>query len=291
MSLVDDTTLISAQHLAARIGEHDLRIFDCTVHLRPDPPRTYRIESGREDWLQTHIPGAGFLDLPGDLSARGSGLSFTMLPPAEAARAFGAAGVVDDTHIVLYSSSHPMWATRVWWMLRSLGVHAIVLDGGLTAWSQAGLPLESGGTTFPAGTLTAHPNPALWADRDAVLARIEDGATCTINALSPAMYRGDGPQNYGRPGHITGSVNVPYAALFDPETQTYLDADTLRAHFDAVGAFDRRVICYCGGGISATCDAFALTRLGHQDVSVYDGSMSEWVRDPELPLTVGEQPA
>ena len=57
-----------------------------------------------------------------------------------------------------------------------------------------------------------------------------------------------------------------------------------------MGAFDRPVICYCGGGISATCDAFALVRLGHEDVAVYDGSMNEWVRDPSLPIDEGAEP-
>ncbi|HSG87959.1 MAG TPA: rhodanese-like domain-containing protein [Pseudomonadales bacterium] len=289
MSLVDGHTLISATQLAAQLGAPDLRVFDCTVHLRPDPPRTYRIESGREDWLAGHVPGAGFLDLPGALSDPASRLAFTMPAPEAAAAAFGAAGVVDGARIVLYASSHPMWATRVWWMLRSLGVEAAVLDGGLEAWRRAGGAIETGPAGPAPGTLQVRPDPALWADRADVLATVADAGVCTINALSPSMYRGEGDRHYGRPGHITGSVNVPYAALFEDDTQCYRDADALRAHFDAVGALDRPVVCYCGGGISATCDAFALVRLGHGDVRVYDGSMSEWVRDPDLPLTVGDQ--
>ena len=55
-------------------------------------------------------------------------------------------------------------------------------------------------------------------------------------------------------------------------------------------AFDQEVICYCGGGISATCDAFALVALGHEKVAVYDGSMSEWVADPSLPMREGAEP-
>ena len=48
-----------------------------------------------------------------------------------------------------------------------------------------------------------------------------------------------------------------------------------------------RVICYCGGGISATIDAFALRMLGHANVAVYDGSMSEWASNPDLPMETG----
>jgi thiosulfate/3-mercaptopyruvate sulfurtransferase len=290
MSLVDGRHLIDVQQLAALQEDPALRIFDCTVHLRPDPPRTYRIESGREDWLDRHIPGAGFLDLPGALSDDRARVPFTMPTPETLADALGRAGVVDGARIVLYSTSHPMWATRLWWMLRSIGVDAGVLDGGLAAWIAAGHPTESGPCTLAPGTLSCRWRPALWADQEQVLAHVGDDAICTINALAPAVYRGDGGTNYGRPGHITGSVNVPYAILFDDAQHRFAQSGVIRSAFDAVGAFDRPVICYCGGGISATCDAFALTVLGHERVSVYDGSMNEWVRDPALPMTLGAEP-
>ena len=141
MSIVNGSTLISAEDLAALAKEDaTLRVFDCTVHLLPDPPRAYRIESGRASWEAERLPGAGFLDLTGELSDQSARTAFTMPAPDAAAAAFGAAGVVDGARIVLYASNHPMWATRVWWMLHSLGVEATVLDGGLAAWKAAGLP-------------------------------------------------------------------------------------------------------------------------------------------------------
>ena len=121
-----------------------------------------------------------------------------------------------------------------------------------------------------------------------MLAAIGDGAVCTINALSPSVHSGEWATNYGRKGHITGSRNVPYAALLNADGTSRDDAE-LRSLFEAVGALERpRVICYCGGGISATMDALALTRLGHPSVAVYDGSMSEWSRDPDLPMEIGD---
>jgi thiosulfate/3-mercaptopyruvate sulfurtransferase len=47
------------------------------------------------------------------------------------------------------------------------------------------------------------------------------------------------------------------------------------------------VVTYCGAGIAASSDAFVLTMLGHDDVAVYDASLSEWAADPNLPMTVG----
>lgn len=93
--------------------------------------------------------------------------------------------------------------------------------------------------------------------------------------------------SYGRKGHIKGSRNVPYASLLNADG-TYRNEAELRALFSATGALEKpRVICYCGGGISATMDALALTRLGHPSVAVYDGSMAEWSRDPDMPMETG----
>ncbi len=93
--------------------------------------------------------------------------------------------------------------------------------------------------------------------------------------------------SYGRKGHIKGSRNVPYAALLNADG-TYRDEAELRALYTATGALGKpRAICYCGGGISATMNALALTLLDHPSVSVYDGSMTEWSRDPDMPMETG----
>ena len=116
---------------------------------------------------------------------------------------------------------------------------------------------------------------------------IGNGAVCTINALQPQQHTGGGGNSYGRPGRIAGSVNVPAAHLLDPETNTFLPAAELRKRFDAVGAMDKQVINYCGGGIAASADALALIMLGHKDVKLYDASLSEWAKDPTLPMETG----
>lgn len=93
--------------------------------------------------------------------------------------------------------------------------------------------------------------------------------------------------HYGRPGRIAGSVNIAATHSVDPASNTFLPAEDLRAKFAAVGAMDRKVITYCGGGIAASADALVLTMLGHKDVKLYDASLSEWVTDPDLPMETG----
>lgn len=288
MSEWDGKGLVSADWLQRHLGDPDLRIFDATVHLRPSTPGPYRVESGRADYEAGHIPGAAFADLAADLSDPEAMLGFTRLPAQRLATALGALGVGQGDWVVIYSTSTPMWATRLWWMMRSAGfAEAAVLDGGYARWTAEGRPVETTVRQYPPATLTLSEQPGAWADKGEVLAAIDDGAVCTINALSPGVHSGEAAMNYGRKGHIKGSRNVPYAALLDPEGRFRPDED-LRGLFDAVGALERpRVICYCGGGISATMDALALTRLGHPSVAVYDGSMSEWTRDPDLPMETG----
>lgn len=288
MTSVPETPLVGPDWLAAHLDQPELRVFDTTVHLRPATPGPYRIESGLHDYRTAHVPGAAFLDLPGALSDPHARLPFTMPEPDRLAAALGAAGLGDEHVVVLYSATWAMWATRVWWMLHSVGFErALVLDGGLRRWRLEGRPLSSETVSYPPATFTARPRPERWADKDEVLRSIGSETVCTVNALAAAVHRGESDTNYGRRGHIAGSVNVPYESLVQADG-SYRSSDDLRAAFDAVGAFGhQRVICYCGGGISATMDAFALTLLGHPNVAVYDGSMAEWVRDPDLPMEQG----
>jgi thiosulfate/3-mercaptopyruvate sulfurtransferase len=288
MSEWDGRGLVSTDWLARNLDDPDLRIFDVTVHLRPATPGPYRIESGRADYETAHIPGAAFLDLARDLSDPNAPLPFTMPSADRLADALGAAGVARGRRVVAYTSTTPMWATRLWWMLRASGFDdAAVLDGGSAKWIKEGRSVESAPRQYKAERLSLAARTGSWADKNEVLAAIGDGAVCTINALSPGVHSGESAMNYGRKGHIKGSRNVPYAALLR-EDGTYRDDAELRALFAAVGAFERpRAICYCGGGISATMDALALTRLGHPSVAVYDGSMSEWTKDASLPMETG----
>jgi thiosulfate/3-mercaptopyruvate sulfurtransferase len=282
--------LVESAWLAAHLGDPELRIFDCTIHLIPKPDIGYTVKPGREDFEKGHVPGAQFIDLQGDLSAPHPTLRF-MLPSADAfAAAMSRFGVGDNSRVILYSTMTPQWASRVWWMLRNYGFdNAAVLNGGFKKWAAEGRPVETGAARpKPPATFTVRADRKLMVGKKAVLAAIGDGAICTINALSPEQHTGTGGTVYGRVGRIAKTVNVPAAALLDPATGAYLPPPQLRAKFDAVGAFDKpQVITYCGGGIAASSDALVLTMLGHPDVKLYDASMSEWSNDPSLPMETG----
>jgi thiosulfate/3-mercaptopyruvate sulfurtransferase len=286
----DPRSLISTDELAAMLGQPALRIYDCTTYLEPTPPGSddpYIPVPGRETFEAAHVPGADFLDLQGEFSDQATRLRFMMPAAAALEVAFGRHGLGDGARVVLYSIGTMMWATRFWWMLRSLGFDGTaVLDGGFDKWKAEGRPTESGPAKgYPAARFSARPRPGHFVDKQAVLAATREPRTVIVNALGPQFHRGLEPSRYGRPGRVPGSVNVPAATLVDPATKGFTRMGDAEAKFRAEGVTaDKRVICYCGGGISATIDLFLLHQLGHDNLTLYDGSMGEWARDPALPI-------
>lgn len=281
--------LVTTDWLAGHLADPNVVVLDCTTHLIPDPKITYEVKPGREDFEKAHIPGAQFVDMLRDVSDTSQKLRFMRQTPDDFAAAMRRFGVNNSTRVVTYSSANVWWATRLWWLLHEFGYdNAAVLDGGWQKWHREKRPEESGpARSRPAGDFAVRQVRNLMVDKDEVLRAIGNGAICTLNALQPAQHTGSGGNSYGRPGRIAGSVNLPAAHLLNPETNEFLPAEELRKRFEAVGAMDRQVINYCGGGIAASADALALVMLGHRDVKLYDASLSEWARDSNLPMATG----
>ena len=281
--------LVETDWLAQHLDDPDVMVFDCTTHLIPDPKNTYQVKPGREDFEAGHIPGAQFVDMLRDVSDTSKTLRFMRQTPNQFAAAMRQFGVNSTTRVVTYSAANVWWATRLWFLLHEFGYdNAAVLNGGWQKWQREGRPVEIGPVrSRPVGNFTTGTVRDLMVGKDDVLHAIGNGAICTINALQPSQHTGTGGNSYGRPGRIAGSVNLPAAHLLDPETNTFLPADELRKRFEAVGAMDRQVINYCGGGIAASADALALIMLGHKDVKLYDASLSEWAKDASLPMETG----
>jgi thiosulfate/3-mercaptopyruvate sulfurtransferase len=214
-----------------------------------------------------------------------------MMPTvAQLEAAFGRHGIGDGTRVVLYSIGTMMWATRFWWMLKSLGFDgAAVLDGGFDKWQAEGLPVEHGAARgYAPAAFVAKPRPGWFVDKQEVLAAIPRPDDVIVNALGAQFHQGLEPSRYGRPGRVPGSVNVPAASLIDPQKKTFTSVADAEAKFAAAGVSkDKHVIAYCGGGISATIDLFLLHQLGFDNLSLYDGSMGEWAKDGTLPIEKG----
>jgi thiosulfate/3-mercaptopyruvate sulfurtransferase len=285
--------LITPAELAGILSKPELRLFDCTTYLEYQPAGSdipYIAVPGRHTFEAAHIPGADFLDLQGEFSDQTTTLRFMMPQVAQLEAAFGRHGVGANSRVVLYSIGTAMWATRFWWMLQSLGFgNASVLDGGLDQWKAEGRAVETGPAKgYAPATFTAKPKSGYFVGKHEVLAASKNRNTVVVNALNPQLHRGLEPSRYGRPGRIPGSRNVSAATLVDPQTKAFVPLAEAEAKFGAQDITkDKRVVAYCGGGISATIDLFLLHRLGYDNLTLYDGSMGEWAKDDSLPIETG----
>ena len=283
--MAEINSLVETDWLEAHLGDTDLRVYDCTsIYSSPDNQRM-QFDGGRSGYDEGHVPGAAFIDVLGELSDGASPLR-TMMPPVEQfAAAMSRYGIGEGVRVVLYDNQLNMWATRVWWMLRAMGFDdAAVLNGGWHKWTKEGRPVSTEQPAIPDATFVAKPRPDLFADKNMVLDAIGQNESQVVSALTQEMHAGEGLEVVQR-GHITSSTCVGFNEIVDLETMAYLPLDELRNKFDAAGATaDKQVITYCGTGIAATSDAFAMHLLGRDTVAVYDGSLEEWSADPELPM-------
>lgn len=281
--------LITAGDLAAELSAgRPLTVLDATLVLRrPRHDGDFVAESGRDRWLDAHIPGSRHVAVDTDLSVPHPTQHDHHPEPEGLASRLADAGIGPNTSVVAYDSVGGLWAARVWYLLDWIGVDVRVLDGGLTAWRDAGLPTTTGDNTpvpTPRELWQVTTKREAWVDR-AEVERLADGGNL-VCGLPEDAFRGTVPTRYSRRGHIPGSANVP-ARTLSGDNGRLLPPDEIRARYLAAGVdLDREILLYCGGGISATANALALAHAGVHHVRVYDGSLEEWSADPALPLAV-----
>lgn len=274
--------LVTTEWLAENCMEADIRIIDCTCFLEkskygPVP------KSGKPEWEKGHIPNSIYIDLLNELSDKSSTLPFMMPSREQFELIISTKGIGNDHTVITYDREKTTWASRLRLMFLSFGFKNVaVLDGGWKKWTGEKRPVTLENNVYYKTRFNASKNEnKIFTDKNDIIRVIEECSGILINTLDNASYKD---------GHIPKSINIPSAKLIDEETNSFLPVDTLKEIYEKAGIRkEDRIITYCGGGISASCGATALMLAGFDNVSVFDGSMAEWLSDPDLPIEKGDK--
>lgn len=271
--------LVSVEQLQRQIAHGDCLLVDCRFDLS-SPGQS------RKDFEQGHIPGAVYAHLDEHLASQITPQSGRHpLPDRTAFAAFlGSIGWAAGKPVIAYDAGNGAFAARLWWLMRFYGLPCALLDGGLVAWTSAGLPLEQGAVTVPAGQVPELvENHAMTVEATDILAQGEQ--LTLIDARAPERYSGAVEPLDSKAGHIPGALNRPFAHNLDASGR-FKDPGQLHNEFSQLleNVDLTRTVHYCGSGVTACHNAFAMALAGLEGSRVYPGSWSEWIRDPERPV-------
>lgn len=274
------TFFVAGDWLAEHINDENIQIID--ARMAP-PGQEHRDLAG--EYRAGHLPGAVFFDIEA-LSDHTSPLPHMMPRPEAFAVAMRELGISQDKHLIVYDEGNLFSAPRAWWMLRTFGVEKVsILAGGLADWQREELPLEKGDVELPEGEFDVNFDPLVIKRLTDVLLVSHEGTAQIVDARPAPRFNAqmDEPRPGLRRGHIPGALNVPWSDLV--ENGQLKTTDELSEIFIRQGvSFDKPVIASCGSGVTAAVVVLALTTLGVNGVSLYDGSWSEWGARSDLPV-------
>jgi len=285
MTYDNPSPLVSTEWLAEHLSAPDVRIVDATWFLPPND------RDARNEYEACHIPGAVFFDID-EIADADSDLPHMLPSPEKFSSRVRKLGLGDGVRIIVYCQNGFMAAHRVWWTFRVFGHEDVaVLDGGLEKWVAEGRPTEDLPPVPRERHFTPRVDNTLVRNRRQVEQNVSSKREQVVDARPPGRFTGaeDEPRPGLRGGHIPGSVNVPVLSVLNTEHyNTMKSADEIRAVFKDAGInAGKQIVTTCGSGVTASTLAFALSLIGADDVSVYDGSWSEWGSVPDTPVEKG----
>ena len=243
---------------------------------------------GEQQYAEAHIPGALFAHMDRDLSAPKNGKNgrHPLPDPATFVAWLGKQGLKKDDQVVCYDAANGSAAARLWWMLRWVGhKNVAVLDGGIAKWLKEGRPVDAA-VAKPKPTTYSLKQPSGTVDARAIAA--DPKKLFLLDARAPARWRGEQEPIDPVAGRIPGARNRFNADNVQPDG-TFKPPSQLKSEFEAILKNQKSsdVIHYCGSGVSACHNLFAMEVAGLTGGKLYPGSWSEWIADPSRPQEKG----
>ncbi|WP_268808992.1 sulfurtransferase [Vibrio parahaemolyticus] len=272
--------LISAKELHALLDQQNVKLLDASI--------SFQIPSESKKITDKWIPNTYRFDYDNDFCLPDTSLPHMM--PTEAGFNVSAQklGLNNEDLIIVYDNSGTLASPRAWWMLQAMGHENVkVLNGGLPAWIEAGLPVvDSLVKPEQLGNFSGKLNKNAFLDANAVLEYSNNCSAHIVDARSRARFFGEVPEPREglRSGHIPNSLCLPFQELLD---NGYIKPNSeLKQAFSELSLYnDNSIIFSCGSGVTACILLLAAHQLGLRNLSVYDGSWTEWGADCSLPIT------
>jgi thiosulfate/3-mercaptopyruvate sulfurtransferase len=253
-----------------------------------DPDLVVLHVGDRAEYDKAHIAGAryaGQRDVSVSSMDHDKGLMLE-LPTADSLRSqLAALGISDRSRVVVYYGND--WvspATRIMFTLdyAGFGDRSALLDGGMNAWKEAGLPVTAEVPPARVGQLSTLKVKPVVVGIDYVKQRLGSPSLHLIDGRAAVFYDGVEEGN-NRKGHVPGARNIPFTEVTDDKLRLK-SADALAKLFADAGVGPKdTVVAYCHIGQQATAVLFAARTLGHP-VLLFDGSFQEWGRRTDLPV-------
>lgn len=278
--------LTTVAELQQHLHDQDLVVVDCRFSLA-DPAR------GRQAYHAGHIPGAVYAHLDEDLSGpilKGVTGRHPLPDPQVLAARFSGWGIGAGIKVIAYDDAGGAYASRLWWLLHWLGHEDVtVLDGGWDAWVNAGHLVSTEPARHMPKEFKAVINANLVADAAFVARAAQSSDYVVVDSREEPRYRGETEPIDPVAGHIPGAVNIPYGQNIDADKH-WRDPATLNQRFAPVTGEHPadHVIFYCGSGVTACHNILGFAHAGLGMATLYAGSWSEWITDPERPVATAK---
>jgi thiosulfate/3-mercaptopyruvate sulfurtransferase len=262
--------LVSPEWLTAHSGAENVVIVDCRFSLA-DP------QLGHQQYLEGHIPGAYYLNLNQDLASpvQPHGGRHPLPEISTLAAKLSQMGVTAETLVVAYDDSRFAFASRLWWLLNYMGHdRTAILNGGFSAYQAAELPVSKEIPAECCGAFVPKLQSTLAVEREGVQRRQAQSNIILVDSREGDRYRGEREPIDPVAGRIPGAVNYPWQQVTD-EGGRLLSPQELQQYWSEVATADE-IIVYCGSGVTACVNLFALEAAGIQTGKLYVGSWSDW---------------
>lgn len=274
------TSIVSTEWLLKHIDHPDVVILDASI------PKV-KANSSIATPQNLQIENARFFDLKNSFRDTNNPLPNTKPSPEQFSLEAQKLGINNESCIVIYDDIGIYSSPRAWWLFKAMGHQNVaVLDGGLVAWKEANLACENKKPYIgKTGNFKANYQAALFTDINRMVDNLDRQEQLVIDARSNGRFHAIDPEPRAslRGGHIPHSKSLAHSrVVIDGKL---VSSEDLVEVFSALNVDHKPLVFTCGSGITACIIALAAEQAGYQDLSVYDGSWTEW-GGSDLPIEI-----